>query len=431
MYIQKEEIVRIIAEDVNRVEKISVLEDRCNVKVQGGDTTAFFCSLKHEEGKNTCRAMIADVISRHTGDFVVYNRRTDGLLVDMAVTDRTKILFSDGEIKAQFRIGGGKAPAPAKIIKVEELEERAKTDIPAASREAILEYHGVRIATDNRQWPEKIAELIPAMDPNYEEDIPTVKKALACLANGMPLMLGGHTGVGKTKLVEHLAALLNKPLIKIQGAEDMETATMLGHLEIDPQGTYWVDGLITTAAKQGFMLYFDEINAAPAGVKIALHGLLDDQRVVVLADHHGERISAHPMFLFVAACNPADHGAYIGAGQENLAFINRFVQIRMGYMDAKIEERLLKRLYPQTDKDAIANLVKSANMVRGLFLNEEIMAVVSTRDLKNICANMAFLTADEALSIIFSRFQKDDAKRAIDCFEQNFGILTECQKLIS
>jgi len=427
MYIKKEELNRIIKEEPGKVEKISVLPDRVNVKVTGGTTTVFFCSLKTDDGVRELRALVDYLKDVHKGKFMVYNRRDDNILTDFGISNMAKVFFEGGKIVNKIDLGVAKKHN--RTISVE--KDGGISVVPDASGEAkILDYEGVKIELDAREWPEHIQAYIPKKDDHYIEDKGLIRKVLACLANRQPVMLDGHTGVGKTKAVEQIAALLGKPLLKIQGAEDMETATLLGHLEIDKNGTYWVDGLITTAVKQGFMLYFDEINAAPAGVKIALHGLLDDQRTIVLADHHGEKIEAHEQFLFIAACNPSEHGAYIGAGDENLAFKNRFSTIHVGYLDAKTEVKLLRSLYKTIDVETIKNLVKSANMVRHLFLNDEIMGVISTRDLKAICANMRFLSVDEALSIALSKFGTEDCKSAIDCFEQHFGVLTECGKLV-
>lgn len=437
-YIPKVELKKIINDEPGRVEKVSCVPDRCNVKVDTGKTTTFFASLANKNGDNdegiAEMAWLIEHLIQSEVDFIMYYRRADNMFAKHGIDNMSKVMFRKGKaVKSQKLRGhipadpGAGIPAPAPIAAPDPAAV-APPPPPPDPNAKFFEYEGVTVKIDTRAFDKHIAAHIPG-DNSFIPDKMNTKRCLAVIANKQPLLLQGHTGVGKTEFIKWIAHKLNKPLLIVQGAEDMETSTLLGHHEIDEKGTFWVDGLVPTAMKAGYMLYFDEINACPAGVKIALHGLLDDTRAIVLADHHGEKVKAHDDFIFVAACNPSDHGAYIGAGAENLAFLNRFSKIQIGYPDARVEKRILKGFTHVSD-DVKDKLIKAANMVRDIFLQDEIMGVISTRDLKNICANLAFLTVDEALSIALTKFSADDCKRALDCCEQHFGVLSECQKLI-
>lgn len=414
-YIAKEDLKKIIETEPKKVVKVSVLPDRANIKLDTSASTTFFCSLRNPEGEQELEELIKH-LKDNKATFILYNRRGN-----------YKAYIERGiEMKRHDLRNGKKVNKPSSEVKKDN-----DFDINVAAKGSGKDwtFEGISVPVNGTVYPSKIQKYIPK-EKFYLPPKPVVKKAVACLINNQPILFEGHTGVGKTELVKYLAAKTNNVLIHIQGSEDMEVSTILGHTEIDENGTFWVDGLLTLAVKEGFWLYFDEINACPAGVKIAIHNLLDDSKYLVLADNRGERIEAHPNFRFVAACNPADHGAYVGAGQENLAFLNRFCKIRIPYMDAATEKKLLKKLYSDVDSGVVDKLVQSANMVRKNFTEDRIMGVITTRDLKIICESMQYLSLDEAISLVMGKFSMEDGKNALDCFEQHFGKLVECGEAI-
>ena len=47
-------------------------------------------------------------------------------------------------------------------------------------------------------------------------------------ANGLPLLLKGPTGCGKTRFVEHMAARLGRPLYTVACHDDLSAADLIG-----------------------------------------------------------------------------------------------------------------------------------------------------------------------------------------------------------
>ena len=75
----------------------------------------------------------------------------------------------------------------------------------------------------------------------------------------MPVMLKGPTGCGKSRFIEHMAWVLNRPLITVACTEDMTASDLVGRHLLDINGTRWQDGPLTVAARIGAICYLDEV----------------------------------------------------------------------------------------------------------------------------------------------------------------------------
>lgn len=430
MYITKEQAINAMKTDPHQFERISILADRCNVKLKGAENMTFFAAITTADGKALLDELLA-TLAANKCSCIIYNKR-DGWRGEMVAGDIPQKIGIRGAAKVlpvkKEEIFAAAAPVQERTEVSDAAAAVLGVDVPPPP--VIWEFGRAKMVVNGEVYRDEIASYIPA-DNGYVPDKSLTEKALTIIANRQPILVEGHTGCGKSEFIKWLAHKTNNPLLVIQGSEDMETSTLLGHLEIDESGTYWVDGLITTAVKEGLWLYFDEVNSCPAGVKIALHGLLDDSRHIILADHRSERVKAHPNFRFLAACNPADHGGYLGAGFENVAFLNRFMKLRMPYLPENAEYSLMKSLFPALDADMILKVIKGANLTRGGFMEGKIGNVVSTRDLKMAFHNALTLGVEDALCILGGKFGSEDAKRFYDAFTISVGPLEAVRKFLN
>ena len=69
--------------------------------------------------------------------------------------------------------------------------------------------------------------------------------------NQLPLLLKGPTGCGKTRFVEHMAASLGRPLYTVACHDDLTAADLLGRHLIGDGETFWQDGPLTRAVREG------------------------------------------------------------------------------------------------------------------------------------------------------------------------------------
>ncbi|WP_226779920.1 CbbQ/NirQ/NorQ/GpvN family protein [Oceaniglobus trochenteri] len=122
-------------------------------------------------------------------------------------------------------------------------------------------------------------------------------------ANGLPLLLKGPTGCGKTRFVEHMAARLGLPLFTVACHDDLSAADLIGRYLLKGGETVWVDGPLTRAVRQGGICYLDEVVEARKDVTVVLHPLTDDRRRLII-DRTGEELVAPKDFMVVASFNP-------------------------------------------------------------------------------------------------------------------------------
>lgn len=159
----------------------------------------------------------------------------------------------------------------------------------------------------------------------------------AAHARGLPLMLKGPTGCGKTRFVEHMAWRLGLPLITVACHEDLSAGDLIGRFLLDAGGTRWQDGPLTRAVRFGAICYLDELVEARADTTVLIHPLTDARRQLPLAAT-GELLHAHPDFRLVVSYNPAYHGVHKTLKASTR---QRFTALEFDYPDAAREAAIV------------------------------------------------------------------------------------------
>ena len=65
----------------------------------------------------------------------------------------------------------------------------------------------------------------------------------------LPVLLKGPTGCGKTRLVEHMAARLGRPLVTVACHDETSAVDLLGRWLVKGGDTVWQDGPVTRAVR--------------------------------------------------------------------------------------------------------------------------------------------------------------------------------------
>ena len=130
----------------------------------------------------------------------------------------------------------------------------------------------------------------------------------AAYAAGLPVMLKGPTGCGKTRFVQHMAWRLRRPLITVACNEEMSASDLLGRYLLEDGATRWQDGPLTIAARSGAICYLDEVVEARQDTLVVIHPLTDDRRLLSLPAR-SETLQAHPEFHLVVSHNPGYQSA--------------------------------------------------------------------------------------------------------------------------
>lgn len=242
------------------------------------------------------------------------------------------------------------------------------------------------------------------------------------VANNLPVLLVGETGVGKTLAVRYLAWKSNNGLrrVNLNGATTVDE--FLGKLLINEEGTYWVNGVLVDAMESGDWILLDEINACLPEIAFALHSLLDDDRMVVLMEYDGRIIRPHPDFRVFASMNPSEQSRYSGTRMLNEALLDRFpVVIRMDYLPIEREIEAVMAQSGNPERDVVERMVQAANDVREAIHNEKVFGSFSTRRVID-WARMArkFGVRESARYTVLSKLNRYDAEVVEDIIDNYF-----------
>lgn len=144
----------------------------------------------------------------------------------------------------------------------------------------------------------------------------------------LPVMLTGPTGCGKTRLVEHMGTLLQRPVITISCHDDLTSSDLVGRFMVTGGDVIWTDGPLTRAVRSGAICYLDEVVEARHDSLAVLHSLTDHRRSLYL-DRAGDVVIAPDTFMLVCSYNPA----YRSSLKElKPSFRQRFVTLPMHYL---------------------------------------------------------------------------------------------------
>jgi nitric oxide reductase NorQ protein len=146
--------------------------------------------------------------------------------------------------------------------------------LPADVDESAI-HHGVRLPSEEA--------------PYYVATGDEVEIFVTCHERGLPVMLKGPTGCGKTRFVEHMAWRLQRPLVTTACHDDLSASDLTGRYLIRGGETVWVDGPLTVEARQDTV--------------VVIHPLTDDRRLLPI-ERTGELIEAAPGFQVVISYNP-------------------------------------------------------------------------------------------------------------------------------
>jgi len=177
----------------------------------------------------------------------------------------------------------------------------------------------------------------------------------------LPVLIKGPTGCGKTRFVQHMAARLGRPLYTVACHDDLTAADLVGRHLIGEHGTYWSDGPLTRAVREGAICYLDEVVEARKDTTVVLHPLTDDRRILPL-ERTGETLQAPPGFMLVVSYNPGYQNLLKGMKPSTR---QRFLAMSFDFPGPELE---LEVLIGETGIDAERGrrLIGLANALRAL-----------------------------------------------------------------
>jgi len=179
------------------------------------------------------------------------------------------------------------------------------------------------------------------------------ERAMRYLRAGYPVHLCGPTGCGKTTLAIHIARVLGRPVVLINGDEEFSTSSLVGgefgykrskvvdrfvsrvYRSDESVSKTWLDDRLTSACKYGFTLIYNEFTRSRPEANNTLLSVLEE-RILELpsAAQHGNYVKVHPEFSAIFTSNPEE---YAGVFRSQDALTDRMITISTGYYDEETE----------------------------------------------------------------------------------------------
>ena len=211
------------------------------------------------------------------------------------------------------------------------------------------------------QQNQRLEEHVITEKPYYLPSGREVEIALAAHKNGLPLLLKGPTGCGKTRFMQYLAWKLKLPLITVSCHDDLSTSDLVGRYLIRSGEAVWTDGPLTLAVRNGAICYLDEIVEARKDTTVVIHPLADDRRELPV-EKRGELLTAPPDFMISVSYNPGYQSVLKDLKPSTR---QRFVALSFDYPTPEMEAEIVEQ-EAEVDSQTAQSLVKLAGMTRSL-----------------------------------------------------------------
>ncbi|MCD8340190.1 MAG: MoxR family ATPase [Burkholderiales bacterium] len=262
-----------------------------------------------------------------------------------------------------------------------------------------LERSGSILGYRNQSLDPLSKSLIPEADPTYvfQEQQLGIMSAWWESANEEPLFISGPHGSGKTSFVNQFCARVGAPVVSLTARSRLDRTDLTGHWVIGKDKSMsYVDGPITRAWKHGYVFVANEMSAAPADFWLSINELLEGAPLFL--EETGEVIKRHPRARIIMTDNIRGitddaFGRYLGRNVQDPAVMDRCWKLRLEYIDADSEIKLIESKIPEVEvhgidfpawkKEFAKRLRKAAERVReaycGINCSQPIEATISTR----------------------------------------------------
>lgn len=237
------------------------------------------------------------------------------------------------------------------------------------------------------EW-EGVHPHVPEIDPSYIFREKELTRVLFAAVTNQRAYLQGHTGTGKTTLVEQAAARLNQPCIRTNFDSEISRMDLIGRdtLKTDEKGNVqstFVDGILPKSMAQPCWFIADEIDFVRPDVAYVMQSALEGNGLRITED--GDRVvKPNPMFRMFATGNTVgqgdEFGMYQGARPQSIALLDRFtVWIKVDYLEKDQRETLIKRHAPTLKTEDVKTLSKYMDEHLEAFKQNDVVQPISPR----------------------------------------------------
>ncbi|NCU27096.1 AAA family ATPase, partial [Candidatus Nomurabacteria bacterium] len=233
-------------------------------------------------------------------------------------------------LKSENKTSHGVYSLSAEVVRLQEYKESHSIIEPEEEEEKLV------VHTNNKKNSSPVQKssdfvdhrpYVPKKDPAFIPwgEYNTIKKIVSS-GEFFPVFISGMSGNGKTQMIKHVCAALNRQFIRVQINPDTDEMDLLGSLRLEDGSTTFSDGPVIAAMKSGAVLLLDEIDRGSSKTSMSLQGVLEGESVLIKKT--GELVHPAPGFQVIATANTKGRGSlngrYTAATIVDEAFLERF-----------------------------------------------------------------------------------------------------------
>ena len=191
-----------------------------------------------------------------------------------------------------------------------------------------------------------------------------LEKALAAISSGKHLMIEGPVGVGKTILAVAVARHLGRPVFRVDGDERYTEQKLSGWFDppIVLEKGYipeaFIPGPLTSAMREGGILFMNEMNRMPEGVQNILLPAMDES--IIEIPKIGT-VQAKAGFVVIGTQNPREFVATTALSE---ALSDRFELLLLDYQPEEEEVEIVRKNIPNASHELVARSTWIARRTR-------------------------------------------------------------------
>ncbi|RKO94177.1 P-loop containing nucleoside triphosphate hydrolase protein [Blyttiomyces helicus] len=249
------------------------------------------------------------------------------------------------------------------------------------------------------------------------------------LSLGMPLLLEGGPGVGKTALVEEAARAAGlKDLLKIHLGDQTDSKVLLGtYVCTSTPGNFrWQPGVLTTAVTEGRWILIEDIDLAPLEVLSVLTPLLETRHLFIPS--RGEKIKAKEGFRIFATRTlfPSRSGGIVHRIGAQSAGVNLWTRIDIPVLPRSEVEEIVAIRFPPL-RGLLSEIMAAFDTMATYFAeNHGAGRYLSLRDLIKWCWRVSSVRSSSLADAAGSCSGDEDRSLELSVREDLFREAAEC-----
>ena len=252
---------------------------------------------------------------------------------------------------------------------------------------------------------------VPEVDEDYVFRPFELLRVLYAVMTNQRCYLHGHTGTGKTTLIEQVAARLNWPFMRVNFDSEITRMDLIGRDVLTNEGgvtaSKFVDGILPQMMSGPYIGCLDEIDFVRPDIAYVLQRAAEGNGLMLTEDG-GRMVKPHKLFRMFATGNTVgqgdEYGMYQGARPQSMAFLDRFtVWVKVDYLKPADRKKLIKSRLPKLD-DAHAEKLNN-------YITEHLTAFTQSKVMQPISPR-GFLSLGQAMTAYMSFIP--DEKKAVE-----------------